>query len=211
MAERKRVPLLSERCRWSPLPLETSSLQPPPLTIAVCRCHPPAFCYGAELRAAARMGPPERRERRAKLWEGRAARAGCGNWEGSGWRVQPGFGVRSPGRLGRGALKAHVPECSNGIPLAALRVAAQVESSPPCGLSPLWADAKPRMLSCPGTPTVPGVTLACLCVSALRPLEREMTLGWPVLDCRLRLNRSVNKRKLVFLSCSSAPFYPWAV
>jgi hypothetical protein len=49
--------------------------------------------------------------------------------------------------------------------------------------------------------------LTWLCVSAFRSLEREVTLGLLVLNCRLRLSHSVNEE----ISFSSlAPFYPWA-
>lgn len=82
--------------------------------------------------------------------EGRVARPGAG-WEASGWPVGLGFGARTQGRFGRGALKAHISGCRNAVGRIALRVAAQVESSQPCRLRRLWTDAEPRMLSCPGT------------------------------------------------------------
>lgn len=156
VAERKRVPSLSlsDLCRQSPWPLETHSIQPPPLAIKVYGCHPPDFCHRSELRAAARMGPPECCERRAKpAREG--GTVGCGGWEGSGWvdQVHPGFGVRTWGRLGREALGTQVPGiCWDAVPRAALRVAALVESSPSYKSGSLWSDAESRMLSCPETP-----------------------------------------------------------
>lgn len=131
---------------WRP-----NSLPSLPLAVPVCRCHLPAFCDGAELRTAARMGPPERRERRAKPG-GEGGAVGCSGWEASDWPVGLGFGARTQGRFGRGALEPHRSGCWNAVWRIALRVAAQVESNPPCRLSRLWADAKSRMLSCPGTP-----------------------------------------------------------
>lgn len=152
MAERKRVPSLSDRCRQSPWPLETGSLQPPPLASKVYGCHPPEFCHGSELRAAARMGPPERCERRAKP-EREGDTVGCGGWEGLGWRVLQGFGLRTQGRLGRQALGTQVPGiCWDAVLRAALRVAALAESSPSYKSGSLWSDAEPRMLSCKKTP-----------------------------------------------------------
>jgi hypothetical protein len=106
----------------------------------------------SELRAAARMGPPERCERRAK--PGREGdTVGCGGWEGLGWRVLPGFGLRTQGRLGRQALGTQVPGiCWDAVLRAALRVAALAESSPSYKSGSLWSDAEPRMLSCKKTP-----------------------------------------------------------
>lgn len=122
--------------------------------------------------------------------------------------VRPGFGVRTSGRLGRGAPEVHAPRCWNAVPRAALRVTAQVESSPPRRFESAESRRRARDAELSRDPTVPGVTLPWFCVSALRPLGREMTLGWPVLDCRLRLSCSVNERKSAFLSCSSARFNP---
>lgn len=56
---------------WRP-----NSLQLRPLTVLVCTCHLPAFCDGAELRTAVRMGPPELRERRVEPG-GEGGAAGC--------------------------------------------------------------------------------------------------------------------------------------
>lgn len=69
------------------------------------------MCDGAELPAAARMGPPERGEKRAKPGgeggHGRVRRLGG---IGLACQVGPGFRARPQGRFGCGALKRSSPD-----------------------------------------------------------------------------------------------------